>query len=499
MNRTTHIIAAIGILLAFAAPALAITGTVNRIIIQAATDEELDETVLEPGLLVYRVADPKDVRIGDGMTAGGISLWNYLALTNPPATYDRDLDMDGHAIELNSHYRIVAEGGYLSIYHIGTNPVFRLVGSESAGTLGILESVTVGTNIVITVQHVEGDAPPVLEGATDIGDPVWTPVEYDLDRLSSVTVTLTFPQPETGVFTYYRVSTSVSEPMANFLVPLLVDGDPVLTAETDPAWNAASGSVVYATTPGYTAAVEQAATAYGWGDHAEEGYLTAEADAAALSAVAAVSGRVDTVEGWGDHADAGYLTDASSWSEHPATSTVDFGGSTISNTTLLIDSYGHALEFDDGTINFANAPAIRSVGGTNRWEGRINDTEASRISLLQTPATATNSYIRPDGGTNTIYFDAASNMVIAVDGSPALTISPAGDVGVGTTPSASFSLRTDASFYAGGQVRAGSYVMAGSGQVFLNSSGTSWLLLDGTNLMLRTTNGVTGRVQMIYE
>ena len=115
------------------------------------------------------------------------------------------------------------------------------------------------------------------------------------------------------------------------------------------------------------------------------------------------------------------------------------------------------------------------------------------------PATATNSYIRPDGGTNTIYFDAASNMVIAVDGSPALTISPAGDVGVGTTPSSSFSLRTDASFYAGGQVRAGSYVMAGSGQVFLNPAGTSWLQLDGTNLQFRATNGVTGRIQMIYE
>jgi hypothetical protein len=114
-------------------------------------------------------------------------------------------------------------------------------------------------------------------------------------------------------------------------------------------------------------------------------------------------------------------------------------------------------------------------------------------------ATATNSYIRPDGGTNTIYFDAASNMVIAVDGSPALTISPAGDVGVGTTPSASFSLRTDASFYAGGQVRAGSYLMSGNGQVFLNSSGTSWLQLDGTNIQFRSTNGVTGRIQMIYE
>jgi len=43
---------------------------------------------------------------------------------------------------------------------------------------------------------------------------------------------------------------------------------------SEPLWVAASGSVVYASTPGYTAAVEQAATAYAWGDHADAGYLT---------------------------------------------------------------------------------------------------------------------------------------------------------------------------------------------------------------------------------
>lgn len=51
-----------------------------------------------------------------------------------------------------------------------------------------------------------------------------------------------------------------------------------------------------------------AAQAAGWGDHAAAGYLTAESDTAALSAVSAVSGRVDVVESWGDHAEAGYLT-----------------------------------------------------------------------------------------------------------------------------------------------------------------------------------------------
>jgi len=43
------------------------------------------------------------------------------------------------------------------------------------------------------------------------------------------------------------------------------------------------------------------------------------------------------------------------------------------------------------------------------------------------PATATNSYIRPDGGTNTVSFDESGNMIVAVDGTAAMTISTNGD------------------------------------------------------------------------
>ena len=80
-----------------------------------------------------------------------------------------------------------------------------------------------------------------------------------------------------------------------------------------------------------------------------------------------------------------------------------------------------------------------------------------------------------------------------------LTISPAGNVGVGTTPSASFSLRTGASFYAGGAVRAGSGLASLNGKIYVNNLLNSYIELVGTNLMFTATNGVTGRVQMIYE
>lgn len=115
------------------------------------------------------------------------------------------------------------------------------------------------------------------------------------------------------------------------------------------------------------------------------------------------------------------------------------------------------------------------------------------------PATATNCYLRPGGGTNSIYFDEDSNMVIAVDGSTALTISPAGDVGVGQPPLPGFSLSTDASFYAGGSVRAGAGLASFNGKIYMNNKLNSYIELVGTNLMFTATNGVTGRIQMIYE
>lgn len=186
--------------------------------------------------------------------------------------------------------------------------------------------------------------------------------------------------------------------------------------------------------------------------------------------------RIYTVEGWGDHAEEGYLT--SLW-----TNNIDANDMEIYDLNKL----GVGLITGQGGTGRGIYPHYGEFHGAWNFQTDEPTVKGSRISLLQTPATDTNSYIRPDGGTNTISFDVDGNMIVAVDGSPALTISPAGDVGVGVTPSAGFSLRTDASFYAGGQVRAGSYVMAGNGQVFLNSAGTSWLQSDGTNLFFVST------------
>ena len=192
------------------------------------------------------------------------------------------------------------------------------------------------------------------------------------------------------------------------------------------AGTAASGSVVYATTPGYTAAVEQAASAYGWGDHSAAGYLTEETDTAALSAVAAVSGRVDTVEGWGDHAEAGYLTEEADAAAlgvigsatnalldlagtRAMTGNLNMGFNSITNVCQILGQPqsdleigiqgNYLLRLGASEVLWNNVMAWEYDDDTNVWRGRVNDTEASRIAALPVSPMIFNStsWLQSDG------------------------------------------------------------------------------------------------------
>jgi hypothetical protein len=78
-------------------------------------------------------------------------------------------------------------------------------------------------------------------------------------------------------------------------------------------------------------------TAYGWGDHASAGYLTAETDPVfAVSEAYTISstdtGNWNTAYGWGNHASAGYLT---SYTETDTLETVTDRGATSSNAITI--------------------------------------------------------------------------------------------------------------------------------------------------------------------
>ena len=466
----------------FSAPAAqAATGVVRRIIIQAATSDELDEIVLEPGELVYRVDDPKDVRIGNGLP-GGARIWNFAALTNPPAVYDRDLDMDGHAIVLNSTYSLQASGGTVSIFAAGTNPVFQIVGQEGTSDGGFLRNATFGstpTSIVVVVQHVDGDEDPVVEATASLVAPAWTAIDYELERLTPTTVRLTLPAPELGVFTYYRVTTTTLEASANFAVPLYVQGEPVLTAETDAAGLAAAADVQ----SNLTAHAEDAENPHG---------VTAEQ-------IGALTEFTDLETDYGitlgtmayEDADDYVLNVIGGDSAHAIIGAdgQNFSGlliwDNIEKNYLRLDYYDNDFYF--GPTNTARIALWSIQYNTNVWQGRINDGEANRIASLPPvyPAGTTNFFIRPDGATNTITFDADNNMMIYARGVLAITVLSNGFVGIKGPGNAAAPLYVSGSIYGS--------AFADTGGNALDPSSTSTLL----NLIARGNVTATQGVSQI--
>jgi len=86
-----------------------------------------------------------------------------------------------------------------------------------------------------------------------------------------------------------------------------VRGGRGVASETDPVWTAVSNTIA--------AEAAHGQTAYGWGNHADHGYLTdyTETDPRFATSVAArvsgaATGRWETAYGWGNHAAGGYLT-----------------------------------------------------------------------------------------------------------------------------------------------------------------------------------------------
>lgn len=220
-----------------------------------------------------------------------------------------------------------------------------------------------------------------------------------------------------------------------------------------------AANAVPSTDATYTATVEKAATAWGWGDHSAAGYLTAEADAAALGVIGSTTnelldlagtramtgnlnmgrksitnvsefglsgnrvtlhddgsgggkigitrtagggtteryigyrridvGRFGTYTNVGDvvpSQEFAYLSDFTNYLDlagtRAMTGSLNMNTNGIANVSYIIGQTGKGLFFDDNSLDFWDSLAIFNDGGTNVWQGRVNDTEASRIAAL---------------------------------------------------------------------------------------------------------------------
>mgnify|MGYP003328025692 CR=1 FL=1 len=171
-------------------------------------------------------------------------------------------------------------------------------------------------------------------------------------------------------------------------------------------------------------------TAYGWGDHAQAGYLTSytetdpvftASDAAAVTA--AKISNWDTAHGWGDHSAAGYQL----------TSSNSLGG--LNNVTITNPSSNDVLSFDgSGWVNSvptgggANVTISDTAPGSAQagdlwWEsdkGRLkiyyNDTDSTQWVDASPPLSPTNVSETTTNGSNRVGVTSRTSQVQANEG-----------------------------------------------------------------------------------
>ena len=159
----------------------------------------------------------------------------------------------------------------------------------------------------------------------------------------------------------------------------------------------------------------------------------------------------DSAYGWGNHADAGYLT------EYEETDPVFAESPAYGITDDLISDWSDAFGWGDHSA-----------------QGYAKSTNPVLSGYVRTEANSTNYLIRPDGGTNTISIGANGWMQLFADNTLALTVRPNGYVGICGNGSSTYKLHLSGNSYFTGSQTATSFIDIGGGAV--DPSGTTTLL-----------------------
>lgn len=513
-------LAAAGFLLFVPGSAQAISGTVAQISVQVATDSELAEAVVPRGVLVQRASDPKDLRIGDGYTTGGISLWNFAALTNPPTSFPHDVQMNNHHVRLDAGYSLNAESGRLTAWY-GTNAVWTVLATASAAEDVLLSVLPDGTNMAFTVASESDDV--VVEVCASLIDPVWTAISFGFERLTPQTVKITVPNPPVGEMQYVRVLTEIGSVGMAISIPLSVPsltvGGAAVTATAISNWNAAAASAGSGFLP-LAAGPSNAITGVLW---VSNSVVIGENGTSTGAWSASVGGYGNDARGYmaitlgGEGADArGSKSGVLAGSNNETTgiysavigglgnaaygesSVVVCGRENVASGLYAVASGYKAKAVHDGAFVFSdntsggttstapNQVTFRAAGGFRILGGRLEPAGGVR-----NPVNTTNIYLRPDGGTNTISFDVDGNMIIAVDGTTALTVRTNGNIGIKHAGSGTYPLYVSGDIVSTSRMRASEFRDNAASTYYLDPNGESILSsakFDGT---ITVTQGVT--------
>ncbi len=303
MTPLRNLLAAILLLLctALAASAEVIPIIITNIVVQKIGPEaELEP--LEEGLLYWRPADATTeagLYYADGKTPGGVAVCvgkaDYHSLTNT-------LRANGHAIELNAHYSLRAEGDSCLLRY-GTNIVLRVDGNREAGsTNSLLKATILATdNEGLTLQaNALASAGATIEVTTDLmAVESWTTatnaVVTDTTDVSTTWRITYLDEP----YQFYRVFAGASTPHGTGITaerPItasqglsIPEGQPLTMGDT--TWTNLPDMSTYASNSA-VAAVRADLTSLSWRTTTAEGAIDANA-----AGIAAVQGAVATNAG----------------------------------------------------------------------------------------------------------------------------------------------------------------------------------------------------------
>jgi hypothetical protein len=184
---------------------------------QYATSNELADTVLSNGQFCVVEGNYADLRVGDGVTPGGVRVGDGVGLT--AWTLSTDLSCAGHDIILGDGYSIHMIGpawGMLSgegdVTMTNGAMVWSVFGTEilsvrMPSALVHVQNFSYSTN-TFSAEFVMGP-PPVIQYSASVRSPSWSDVTVDVGTNgSSLHLTWPFPAGVTGG--YYRAKAGVN-------------------------------------------------------------------------------------------------------------------------------------------------------------------------------------------------------------------------------------------------------------------------------------------------
>jgi hypothetical protein len=234
--KTTHLI-----LILFAVGATTRAADQTLAPLPKMTAAEAAETILPEGTIVRVVGtSPADVRVGDGLTAGGIRIGDGIGWQEGQ-TLTKDLNAGANRITVGTwSLQTIGAWGAISGGELSQSAgKFRL----SMGGSIFMEAESALSLVQITrfewvppyfeLDTISGGASPTITYSTNLVSGTWTEVPNVITTTNGATLTHQIDPDEIGTVAFFRATIpSGSGSSVNFTAQILQNGDPVALAGT---------------------------------------------------------------------------------------------------------------------------------------------------------------------------------------------------------------------------------------------------------------------------